>query len=158
MFIASDYFMATMEKYAPEVDYGVTYFPATKPNQTQPTSWSGGWSMVIPTGAKNVEGAVKFIDWACGESGQRIYCKTSAHFPTVKTLLDEDLYSEKALVFKSIIPYSISRPVTPIGAYFWDTLYRGYDKMTLGLATPEEAAQDAQDAIQERLNRFLPLQ
>jgi multiple sugar transport system substrate-binding protein len=158
MFVTSDFFINTMRTYAPEVEYGITYFPATRPDQKEPTSWSGGWSMVIPTGAKHVEAAVRFIDWACGEDGQRIYVKTTAHFPTIKSLLDEDIFAREQEIFRSIIPHSIARPVTPIGAYFWDTLYRGYDRMTLGLATPKEAAEDAQGAIQERLNRFLPLQ
>jgi len=54
MVITGDWFIGNMRRFGPDVDYGIV--PIPRPAQfKEPTSWSGGWSIVIPVGAKNAE-------------------------------------------------------------------------------------------------------
>ena len=56
--ITGNWVFPLMKEVAPNLDYGVTYIPA--PDGLK-TSWSGGWSVVIPQGVKNAEAAYAFL-------------------------------------------------------------------------------------------------
>jgi ABC-type glycerol-3-phosphate transport system substrate-binding protein len=70
MMISGDWEIASLANYAPDVEYGITYIPV--PNEGDaPSSWSAGFSVVMPQGAKNPEGAVAFMQYMAGPEGQR---------------------------------------------------------------------------------------
>ena len=77
-----------MAKFAPDVDYGVTLMPVPEEGAESAT-WAGGWSVVIPQGAKNPEGAWRFMQYFAGEPGQRTYTTETAHLPTINALLED---------------------------------------------------------------------
>jgi multiple sugar transport system substrate-binding protein len=152
-----DWFINTLRTYAPDVEYGVTYLPVPKTGQG-PVTFAGGWSYVVPKGSKNIDGAVRFVQWACGENGQRLYTKGTAHLPTYKSLHSEDIFSPQHVFFKDYIAYARSRPVLPIGALYYDSLYRAYDKCALNVITPQEGLKTVEEELQPELAKFLPLQ
>src|SRR5438132_8156997 len=86
--ISGDWVLAWLQKYAPNLHYGITYIPV--PHQgDQPATWAGGWSVVIPKGAKNGSGGFEFMKYFAGEPGQRTYAKETTHMPTLKSLLTD---------------------------------------------------------------------
>src|SRR5918997_2971674 len=99
MQITGDWMINQLEQYAPDMDYGITYIAV--PNEgDEPSTWAGGWSVVIPQGAQNPEPAFEFMRWFSGEEGQRIYTEESRHLPTLEALLaDESLFEERHLFF-----------------------------------------------------------
>ncbi len=74
MVISGDWKVADAKKYKPDVHYGVVPFPG--PDGPAPyASWAGGWSWVIPKGAKNVDAAWRVLSWVAGPEGQDMYNK-----------------------------------------------------------------------------------
>jgi len=152
--ISGDWEIAAMANYAPEVDYGVTYIPV--PNEgDSPTSWSAGFSVVMPQGAKNPEGAIAFMRYMTGAEGQRVYVQDTSHLPTFAALLEDDsLYSEQHMFFRDLLEYSTSLPTVPVGALLWDELTAAQDKVKLNEATAEDALAEVQDRVQSQLQRY----
>ena len=86
-------------KYAPDIEYGLTLIPVPEEGDESAT-WAGGWSMVIPQGAKNPEGAWRFMQYIAGEPGQRTYTTETAHLPTISSLLaEDDLFADPQHLF-----------------------------------------------------------
>lgn len=152
--ISGDWEIANMQRYAPDVDYSITYIPV--PNEgDDPSSWSAGFSLVMPQGAKEPEAAFQFMRHMAGEPGQRIYTKETQHFPTIVALLDEeDLYDERHMFFNEVLDYSTSLPTVPVGALLWDELTSAQEKVTLNEATADEALNEVQSRVQPQMDRY----
>jgi len=150
--VTGDWMIANIKEYAPNMQWGVTYIPTPDGKKV---SWSGGWSAVIPKGAKNVDGAYKFIKYMTGEAGQSIYVKDTKHFPTYKSLLSvNSLYGPDQQFERALLPSSLSRPNLPVGALYWDELTRAQNTVVLGQGDPASALATAKSRVQSRLNRF----
>ena len=156
MVVTGDWFIAFMKRFGPDVDYGIV--PIPRPAEyKEPTSWSGGWSMVIPIGAKNAEGAAKFIQWYCGPEANEIYAKGTYHLPvSIKAFEITFLRQEpRYKVFLDVLPYSRCRPVVPVGGLYWDELTAARDYVIHGKKTPKQALDDVVARVQPELDKIL---
>jgi ABC-type glycerol-3-phosphate transport system substrate-binding protein len=158
MHITGDWEIARLEQLAPTIDYGITWMPVPKTGD-QSATWAGGWSVVIPQGAKNVEEAWTFMQWIAGEPGQRMYTEVSSHMPTIEALqTDAELFDERHRFFaEQLMPTAHNRPPLPVGAKYWNELTVAWQKIYLDQATPEQALKDAKDHVQPDLQRFCPI-
>ena len=156
--ITGDWFLKTMAEYAPDVDYGVTLIPVPE-DGSESATWAGGWSGVIPQGAKNPEGAWRFLQYFAGEPGQRLYTTETAHLPTIKALLDDaDLFDERHLFFaKQLLPTAKNRPPLPVGARYWDELTSAWEKIYLNQEEPASALAAVKGRVQPDLQGFCPI-
>jgi multiple sugar transport system substrate-binding protein len=156
--VTGDWFLNTMAKFAPDVEYGTTLIPIPKEGDSSAT-WAGGWSMVIPQGAKNPEGAWKFLQFIAGEPGQRTYTTESDHLPTIQSLLEEsDLFDERHLFFaEQLLPTAKNRPPLPVGAKYWDELTTAWQKIYLNQEEPASALATAKQRVQPDLDRYCPI-
>lgn len=57
-----------IRKYKPDLNYGVAPIPT--PDGKNSTTWSGGWSVVIPKGAKHPEAAREFLKFMADPEAQ----------------------------------------------------------------------------------------
>ncbi len=157
MQITGDWAINQMQTYAPEVEYGITWMPVPKQGD-QSVTWAGGWSVVIPQGAKHVEEAWTFMQWFAGEPGQRIYTKESKHLPTIEALLsDSELFEERHKFFAELLPTAKNRPPLPVGAKYWDELSVAWQKIYLNQEKPEDALKTVKERVQPDLQRFCPI-
>jgi multiple sugar transport system substrate-binding protein len=158
MVIHGDWFIRHMELHAPDIEYGVTYYPIVNPGDG-PISWGGGWSMTIPTGARRLEAAADFIVFITGREGNRIYSQQRNRMHTYLPLIAEhNPYATEHFRFmESLTPYTIFRPVLPIAALHWDRLAWGLERAFLNVDTPINIARTIETEMQAELNRFLPL-
>lgn len=154
-----DWTIKTYEKYAPDLNYDIIVPPVPKAGDT-PISWAGGWSWVVPRGAKNIEGAAAFIAYMAGEPGQKVYTKDTSHLPTVLTLKDDgEIFNERHAKYAQVLlPLTTSRPPLPVGAKYWDELMAAGEKARLEQATVEEALAAAKQNTQQLLDPSCPLQ
>jgi multiple sugar transport system substrate-binding protein len=158
MMVNGDWFLNTLRTYAPDVEYDITYIPTVKEGDA-PTTWAGGWSFVIPAGSKRKEAATRFVHWACGAAGQRIYTKDSGHCPTlVSVSREESIFAPSQAYFREALSFAKSRPALPVGALYWDALSTAQDMVVQNVKMPLEALQQAEQQVQPQLNKFLPLQ
>jgi len=156
MVVTGDWFIAFMRQFGPDIDYGIV--PIPRPAEyKEPTSWSGGWSMVIPIGAKNPKDAAKFVKWYCGPEANEIYAKGTYHLPvSIKAFETTFLREEPGYkVFLDVLPYSRCRPVIPVGALYWDELTAARDYVIHGKKTPKKALDDVVARVQPELDRIL---
>jgi multiple sugar transport system substrate-binding protein len=153
--VTGDWQISQYERYAPDAEYGVTYLPVPEAGG-QSATWSGGWSFVVPEGASNVEGSVDFLNYICGEPGQRVYTVETRHLPTLTALTtDASLFNERSLFFaEQLLPTSNTRPPIPVGSQYWDELTTAFEAIYLNQQTPAEALAAAKERTQEALNRF----
>ena len=150
--IDGNWLFATMKTVAPNLEYGVTYIPA--PNGLK-TSWSGGWSVVIPKGSKNVEAAYQLLRYETGEEGQTALLKEASALPTLKSLQQrKDLFPPEGDLFLSLQPVSKSRPPVPVGGLYWDQLKNAEEAVITNSQTPEAALKAVVDAVQPQMDRF----
>jgi multiple sugar transport system substrate-binding protein len=122
-------------------------------------TWAGGWSMVIPQGAKEPDAAIKFMLFACGEPGQRIYTEDTAHVPTLLALQeDTSLFDERHMFFvQELLPTTNNRPPLPVGAKYWDELTAAWQKIYLNEEEPEPALTTAKENTMTLLGPFCPV-
>lgn len=159
MQVTGDWAIDHMAKYAPDVDYGITFIPVPKQGD-QPSSWAGGWSATIPKGAKEPEAGFKFMQYFAGEPGQRLYTRETKHLPTVTNLLkDASLFDERHRFFSDqLLPIAKNRPPLPVGALYWDELTDAWEKTYLNQETPDKALATVKDRVQNQLQRFCPVE
>jgi multiple sugar transport system substrate-binding protein len=157
--IVGDWFLNTLAKFAPDIDYGLTVMPV--PNEgDESVTWAGGWSMVIPQGAKNPENAWRFLQYIAGEPGQRTYTTETAHLPTINGLLEDiSLFVDQRHRFfaEQLLPTAKSRPPLPVGARYWDELTSAWEKIYLNLEEPAPALATVKERVQPNLKGFRPI-
>lgn len=157
--IMNNTLIAQNAEYAPDLDYGVTYLPV--PNEgDDSTTWAGGWSLVIPQGAKEPDAAAKFMLFAAGEEGQKIYADITDRTPTVKAVLEsKDLYAEDPArrFLVELLPTSRTRPPLPVGAKYWDDLQAAWQKIYLNEEEPKPALENAKKSTMTLLSPFCPI-
>ncbi|MBV8415323.1 MAG: ABC transporter substrate-binding protein [Verrucomicrobia bacterium] len=150
--ITGNWVFAAMKDAAPDLEYGVTYIPA--PDGVK-TSWSGGWSVVIPQGVKNQDVAYRFLRFVAGEQGQTFLAQEAASLPTLKILLQhKELFGPEYQFFLTLLPVSQSRPPLPVGALYWDKLKEAEEAVIANSQTPEAALKMVVDEVQPQMDQF----
>lgn len=156
--LTGDWQIATAKEYVPSLQYGYTYLPVPKAGD-KPTTWSGGFSVVMPTGAKNPDGAWEFMKYIAGEPGQLMYTTQTTHMPTLKSLLAEKKLFPGAHAFftEKLLPITRSRPPLPVGSLYWDQLQDAESSVQLNQKQPMPALQAAASATNPQLKQYCPL-
>lgn len=154
MIITGDWQIGSMERYAPDVNYGITYIPSAE-DGGESVTWAGGWSMVMPQGAKEPEAAFEFMKYIAGEPGQRLYVQETQHMPTVSSLLeDTSLFEGRHAFFTELLQNAQSRPPLPVGALYWDELTDAWEKVYLNQQEPQAALEQVASRVQSQLQPF----
>lgn len=154
MVITGDWNIGSLARYVPDLNYGITYMP-TAEEEGESVTWAGGWSMVMPQGAKEPEAAFEFMKYIAGEPGQTLYTRDTQHMPTVTSLLDDsELYDERHQFFNELLTTAQSRPPLPVGALYWDELTDAWERTYLNQAEPQEALEQVASRVQPQLQNF----
>jgi len=147
-----------IERYAPDLDYGITYIPAP-PDGEQRSSWVGGWCMSIPTGARNPEDAWEFVRWLChSEEGTTVVGREAQIFPGMRhsphfTLArTQPYYADYVRILEES---RHQRPVMPVQAFYMREMGRAVDAAVFGRKTPPQALADARRNTQLELDAVL---
>jgi len=158
MMLTGDWYIATMANYAPDVDYGITFIPVPSEGM-ESTTWAGGWSAVVPQGAKQPEAAYRFMSYFCGPEGQKSYTVDTTHVPTLTALqADKSLFQERHQFFvNELLPTTRNRPPLPVGAKYWDELETAWDKIQLNTEEAGPALETAKNNTQGQLGQFCPI-
>lgn len=144
---------ATFKKYIPDSKIGYTFIPTPKDGDPSYT-WAGGWSGVIPEGAKNPEGGFAFLQFLTGPQGMPTYVKMNNNLPVLRELLaDKSLFDENLSWFvDNLFPGTKNRPPLPVGAKYWDELKTAWEAIYLGQASPEDALGQAKENVQQEID------
>jgi multiple sugar transport system substrate-binding protein len=157
--ITGDWYLKVLREYAPDIEYGLTVIPVPADGDESAT-WAGGWSGVIPQGAKNPEGAWRFLQYFAGEPGQRTYATEGSHLPTFNSLLeDEDLFQNPQHIFfaQTLLPTAKNRPPLPVGVRYWDELTSAWERVFLNQEEPAAALATVKERVQPELAEYCPI-
>ncbi len=155
MVVSGDWKVAQAKRYKPDTNFGVVPMPG--PDGPAPhASWAGGWSYVMPTGAKNPDAGWKVLNWTCGPVGQAIFNKATYHIPTNRQAAADAYFVEDPLhkVFMDLLPVSHTRPPIPAGSLLWDSLVASRDEIIHGQKEPEASLQAVDDKVNAELEKL----
>jgi len=96
-----------------DIDYGICEipYPADHPELKGRTLINSS-TFYIPSTAKNKDGAWEFMAYICGPEGQKKFSVGLGNIPTLKSLMNEDLYS-KIPGSEFFGPYTINKNAVP---------------------------------------------
>ncbi|MBE3598833.1 MAG: ABC transporter substrate-binding protein [Limnochordaceae bacterium] len=153
MAVDGDWRIAVIRTFAPNLSYGIGRIPTKE--GVAPVTWAGGWSIVVPKGAKNPKGGFAFARFFTGPEGQRIYTVDTAHMPTHVALqkLPEMLADKDHAFFANLLPTAKSRPPLPVGGLLWDELTAARDYVINGQKLPKQALDDVIKRVQPELDK-----
>lgn len=153
MMVNGNWMFQQFKTYIPNVDVGYTFIPVPTEGAEYST-WAGGWSGVIPQGAKNVEGGYEFIRYLTGPEGSKTYIELNNNLPVLKELTtDTTLFDENLLWFmENLFPNTQYRPPLPVGAKYWDELQTAWQAIYLNQADPATAMATAKQNTQADLD------
>lgn len=151
MQVSGPWVVQNIEKFKPDLNYGV--FPIPTPTGTDHTTWSGGWSVVMPKGAKNKEAGFEFMKFFGGAEGQKIFSEIVGDLSAIDSVNEEIGYKEDPILkhFVAILPNSHHRPVMKEGSLYWNELASAVESATRGKGTPQEIL----DKVTEKMNKAL---
>jgi len=155
MKVDGNWTISAIEKYKPDLNYGVTPIPT--PTGTDFTTWSGGIGIVIPKGAKNVEAAWEFVKYFGTQEGQEVYFAELPGDLSVIPEVNENLGRGDNPILKQfidILPNSNSRPVIPEGQLLWNELVTATENSTRENGTPQENLEKATETVNKALEKY----
>ncbi len=154
MIISGPWSVSGYKTTAPDLNYDVTYIPT--PSGDNFTSWAGGWSHIVPTGAKNKEWGFKFAQFMATGKGGVNYGEETTHFMTVKSINDNLSWAKSEPIFSKFVemfPVSHCRPPISKGQLLWDELMTAQNNAINKVDTP----QNLLDKVTEKVNAELGL-
>lgn len=174
MMIDGSWVLGDIAKFAPGLDFGVAPPPA--PEGRDPITWSGGFAMVIPAGAKNPDASWRFIQFMTSEEGWAAYCEGQQRYnalggnlfvpPLTASRRADAMIRERFAPeapnlraafesFQNMMAISKYRPVTPVGNRLWDEQLRATENAIRKNATPQATLETANRAVQKELDGIL---
>ena len=183
MKIDGNWFTNNVARYAPDLDFAVAPAPVPRaryegrpPFTGQPKfiTWSGGFSLAIPRGAKHAEESWEFIKWMVSEEGVRVsneaqrkynLSKNRPYVPwmTANSRINEIVFREFATkerkfreptrVFLDLMEVSKYRPATFVGQKLWDEHVRAFDRATHHKMSAQEAMNFGTREVQKDLDK-----
>ncbi|WP_413376422.1 ABC transporter substrate-binding protein [Paenibacillus taichungensis] len=153
MKISGNFTVKGIEKFKPDLNYGVAPIPT--PTGTNFTTWSGGGSAIIPKGAKNVAAAWKFLEFLGKEEGQTLL-NADSQISVIDSVNDKYGYKDDPIMkeFINILPNSHNRPVIPEGQLLWNELASATEKATRGNGTPKENLDRVTEIVNKALEKY----
>lgn len=159
MMVLDNTFIDQMERYAPSLDYGVAVIPTWEGRDTAGST--GTWWVGIPRGAKNVDAAWAFLQFATGEECQTYEALTMKEnlFPANrKTLESNDFLNVHPTrkVFVDMLGFAVSPVVVPMAHdVFWREYTVARDQTFYGRQSPETAFTMASIRVQRELREAI---
>jgi ABC-type sugar transport system permease subunit/ABC-type glycerol-3-phosphate transport system substrate-binding protein len=185
MKVDGDWILNGLSRYAPGLDFGNAPPPVPDDRYAHKgrfandkdtyVSWVGGFSYAIPMGAKNPEGAWRFIKFATSVVGRMIANRAQSAWEQKRGRVfipkqagnmeaNEVAFAEfkpadpkfaAALKqHKDLMPVARIRPATFVGQMLWDEHVRALENACYGKMTPKEALLAGQATVQRGLDEF----
>jgi multiple sugar transport system substrate-binding protein len=157
-----EWLQAFVQRYAPQLHYGVAElpYPDGMP-QVRGTTSLGGGLWVVPKGAKNPRAAMVFIKWLANTTSNQVaYANALANLPTLiaaresATFIRAHPYNRFFLALASG-PHAHYFPATAITTQYETDLGKAEQDVLFGKSTPQKALAAVQSKDQKALDSAL---
>ena len=147
--------LSMIQKYGKGLDWGAA--PCPYADDGAPATWSGGFSMVIPRGARCAEGGWAFSRFILSQESQRFMATSSNKLPARRSAANDPFFRESAFWRLAVdqMKYSHYRPVTPVGQAIATEMVMAVDWVVHDKMTAAEALDVATRESQKELDRFM---
>ena len=148
------FIVSLAKQYAPDLDYSVA--PLPWPEDGVHATWSGGFALVLPSGARNPDGAWDFMKFMTAPEAQLTYAKTAEQLPANRLVTGDPYFSEdpKWRVFVAEMKHSRFLPVSVVSEQLWEGLIRATDQVVWGKASAGEALAECRRRSQKALDDY----
>ncbi len=183
MVVNGSWMIPNIARYAPDLDFGVAPPPVPAErlrgegrfkDQTPYVTWTGGYSLAMPKGAKHPKEGWRFIQFLLSERGYRIFNEAQREYnkkigrpfvfnltpqKTVNAMLLREFaplsprLKDAQAAYIDALAYARYRPVTFVGQKLWDAHVRAFERACQGAQTPEAALGEQQALVQKELDR-----
>ncbi|MFD2611183.1 ABC transporter substrate-binding protein [Paenibacillus gansuensis] len=146
-----------IEKYKADFEWGVAPMPA--PEGYPSITWAGGWSYIMPKGAKHRDEAWEFIKYVAGKEGVLAWAKRpNAQFDiTCLPAANEELgmtTKPNMSVFVNMMQTSFTRPVSPVSGFLWNEMFRVQDLALNNKGNPQQLLDDVKKNVDAELAKL----
>jgi len=146
-----------LNKYKVDFEWGVAPMPT--PEGMEPVTWAGGWSYVIPKGAKHLNEAWEFVKFVAHKEGTLLWAKreTAGNDITAMPSVNEELKMDEnpnLKVFLDLMPRAFTRPVTPVGSFLWNEAIRVTDLAINGKGEPQQLLDEVKRNVDAELEKL----
>ncbi|MBD2871945.1 ABC transporter substrate-binding protein [Paenibacillus arenilitoris] len=146
-----------LSKYKPEFEWGVAPMPAAEGYPS--ITWAGGWSYVIPKGAKHADEAWEFVKFVAHKEGTLLWSKrpTAGNDITVLPSVNEELKladNPNLKIFLDMMPSAFTRPVTPVGSFLWNETMRVQDLAINGKGEAQQLLDEVKKNVDAELAKL----
>jgi ABC-type glycerol-3-phosphate transport system substrate-binding protein len=147
MYQSGQFDIGSIRKESPEIDIGV--MPIPHPAGKQTAAILGGWSLVVPSGARNPEEAKTFVKFLARAENQGALTDT---FPARVSAMALPRFDDPILsVFKSMLPYGRQVPLHRNWVQIVQAYFDGVQRVLLG----DEDVQTAMDGAAADIQKLL---
>ena len=162
------WFYEPLDKYAPDLDYGVAFVPTLNGTEEEKSLYVvEGWTFSIPKGAKYPDEAWQFMKWVFYDNAWLMGVKT---INGCSVLAQIDKFFQGVAEFigsdNRLIPYlDIFKetgakgtklwPMMPVATRYLDEIYRAEDFALRGEKTAQQALDECAEIVQAELDEAL---
>lgn len=156
MMVLDSSFPEQIRRYAPNLDYGITYIPSFRGSPT--ASSAGSWWVGIPRGAANPEAAWDFIKFLVSKETQiETALQTEENlFPANKLAANDPVFitDPSMEIFIRQMDFAYSPSIVPLAHdVFWREYSQAEERAIHGIQTVTAALADSEERIQTELDR-----
>jgi multiple sugar transport system substrate-binding protein len=153
MAIGGPWSFPLIEEANPDIDYHL----AVHPYGHSPGSVLGGWALVIPEAANNPDGAWEFAQFLASYDTWYYWIdQEGGPMPTRRDVAEDhpDFQDDRWQNIFEVFPDATNRPAIPVWPQVSEQIQNMVQDVLLGEATPEEAAQERAERVNEILDDF----
>lgn len=147
MYQSGQFDVNSIREENPDIDIGVMAIP--HPEGADTAAILGGWSLVLPTDARNPEEAKIFMAFLGESDSQAVLTDT---FPARISAMEAERFNDPILsVFKEMLPFGRPVPVHPNWVQITQAYFDGIQRIMLG----DEDVQTAMDGAADEIEALL---
>lgn len=114
MYLMGSWEFSTLDKNYPDLEYGVTYYPASSKTNNV-VSPSGDWAWSVTSNSKDEEGAAELVKFLTNEDSVKTYCEiVDKPASRISVLESNESYNEypKSILKEQVLKTAHNRPLT----------------------------------------------
>jgi multiple sugar transport system substrate-binding protein len=148
-YVSGQYDIPAIQKENPDLDFGVMLVPHPEGGET--SGLLAGWSFVVPADSPKHEATLKFVAFMMQPENQGFFTDT---FPAAQSAMSMERFQDPLLdPFKEMLKYARPAPATDAWITINQAMFDYTQAVMLGDSTPQEAMDEANEVIQEALDR-----
>lgn len=145
--------------YAPDLDFGIGPLPYDPEGGDRNPTWVGGWTVAIPTGAKNPDAAWAFLRYiTASPEGTKTFAEGSGWFPAfLRSPAFQTFQKDRVMrpFVDILLKAAHQRPVIPVQQTYWDELNIALTDTFAHRIQPAEALARVSERVQAELAKVM---